>query len=1044
MRFGVSRRSRLLFQVLSPGFMVLALINSHSNLARGDENKAPAAGQVNFTRQIRPILSNHCFRCHGPDQETLKADLRLDVKDAVFAPQRSLIVPGDRSKSVLFQKISASAPEEKMPPEGGKPLSPAQIELIGTWIDQGANWNEHWAFVTPKPPEIPTVQNALWTRNAIDRFVLSTLEKNALSPQPEADRETLIRRVTLDLTGLPPTPEEVDVFLLDNTPDAYEKLVDRLLMSPHYGERMALDWLDAARFADTHGYHIDSGRDMTRWRDWVIASFNDNMPFDRFTIEQIAGDLLPNATLSQRVASGFNRNHMINFEGGAIPEEYLNNYIVDRVNTTGTVWLGLTVNCSQCHDHKYDPIGQREFYQLYAFFHNLPELGLDGVKGNAKPFIKAPSAEEQQQLDALAAKLTALQQQLGDANPEVDAAQVAWESSDPTRNDTKWAAVKPSQVTSAGEANLRTMDDASILAFGKNPGHETYTIVLDHPGDTLTGLKIEALPDDGLKGKGPGRSNNGNAVLTNVSLSAAPLAGGDAETIKLATAAADFHQTDFSPEKAIDADPASGWGIYPQTGVPHWLVVLPAAPITKTGGMKLTVTLEFKSPYFNHQFGKMRISTTGSAEPKGTQSLSEDLLKALALPRDQRTPEQAAAIRDYYRVNVSEALVPLRNEIAIVKTAQAELDQRIPTAMIMEELPQPRDTFMLTRGQYDKPGEKVLPGVPAALPPFPDGSPKNRLGLAQWLVSSTNPLTPRVIVNRYWQSYFGTGIVKTSEDFGSQGELPSHPDLLDFLSTHFVQSGWDVKGIQRMIVTSSTYRQSSHVSKESIGRDPENRLLARGPRLRLPAEFIRDQALFVSGLLNAKIGGASVSPYQPAGIWEDLAYREDGANFTAQSYSQSHGEDLYRRTMYTFWKRTAPPPTLVTFDAPDRETCTVRRSRTNTPLQALVLMNDPTYVEAARKFAERIIQHGGESPERRIEYAFRNAIARRPSGDEKSVLLQVLNNQLALYRADPQTAEKLVQVGESPRNANLDVAELAAWTMIANVILNLDETLTKG
>jgi hypothetical protein len=795
-------------------------------LSRADPGRPAAPGKVeapiDFNRQIRPILSENCFVCHGPDEKQRKVKLRLDTRDGALKELRDgghAIVPGKSSESVLIERVTADRASRRMPPATtGKRLTPAQVELLKRWIDQGANWSEHWAFVAPKRPALPKVKNTTWARNGIDYFILARLEKEGLKPSAEADRVRLIRRVTLDLTGLPPTPAEVDAFVNDASPQAYEKVVDRLLASPHYGERMALEWLDAARYADTHGYHIDSGRDMTRWRDWVIDSFSKNLPFDRFTVEQLAGDLLPEATLEQKVASGFNRNHMINFEGGAIPQEYLTAYIVDRVNTTATVRLGLTVACAQCHDHKYDPISQKEFYQLYAFFHNVPENGLDGSKGNAAPTLKLP--------------------------------------------------------TRAQEEKLRQLDDAI---------------------------------------------------------------------------------------------------------------------------------------------------------------------------RAQAQQVKAAASKEEAK--------KLQAELGRLQKEKAAVEKQVRTTMVMQELPKPRDTYLLIRGEYDKKGEKVIAGTPAALPPLPRHAPANRLGLAKWLVDPSNPLTARVAVNRTWQMFFGTGLVKTAEDFGSQGELPSHPELLDWLAVEFMegpaastkrQAGrWDVKALVRLIVTSATYRQSSAVTKEPLARDPENRLLARAPRLRLQAEFIRDQALAVSGLLNRDIGGASVFPYQPAGLWEELAMRGDSKNWSAQFFEQSKGRDLYRRSMYTFWKRTSPPPQMLTFDAPDRESCTVRRSRTNTPLQALVLMNDPTYVEASRKLAERLMAHA-DSTDERIAFAFRLATGRHPVEKEVEVLRRVYNLQLNRYRQDAKAALRLLSVGESPRDERFTPAELAAWTIVASTILNLDETITKG
>jgi mono/diheme cytochrome c family protein len=779
-----------------------------------------AASAVDYNRDVRPILSANCFKCHGPDEDDREADLRLDVRAAALAPAGSgapAIVPGKPEQSGLVKRVFSDKRGTMMPPpESGKTLTDAQKAALRAWIAQGAPYQSHWAYHAPRRQAVPAVKTPDRVHGPLDAFILARLEREGLEPAPEADRATLIRRVTLDLTGLPPTPAEVDAFLADARPDAYERLVDRLLASPRYGERMALDWLDAARFADTHGYHIDSGRDMTRWREWVIDAFNRDLPFDRFTVEQIAGDLLPAPTLEQKVASGFNRNHMITFEGGAIPEEYHAAYVVDRVNTTGTVWLGLTIACAQCHDHKYDPLTQKDFYRFYAFFNNVPENGLDGSKGNAAPMIAAPDAAQRRALARLA-----------DARRDAE------------------------------------------------------------------------------------------------------------------------------------------------------------------------------------EFADFQSRTTG--------------------------PTFAALDR-----------------LDAARKAEGDFQKTIPTAMVMSEMGRPRDTFLLIRGAYDKKGEAVAAGVPSFLPPLPAGSKADRLGLARWLVDPSNPLVGRVVVNRLWQAFFGVGLVRTAEDFGATGEPPSHPELLDALAVEFAApdapgaTAWDVKRLVRGFVTSATYRRRSSASAALIARDPENRLLARGPRYRLPAEVVRDQALALAGLLNGEIGGKSVSPYQPPGLWEELMSREDGKNWSAQTYSQSHGKDLYRRTMYTFWKRTSPPPSLATFDAPDRETCTVRRARTNTPLQALVLLNDPTYVEAARKLAERVLHDGAVTDADRVACAFRLAAARPPRPAESAVLLDVLRSDRDRFRADPAAARRLLAVGESPRDDRLDAAEHAAWTTVASVILNLDEVLNKN
>jgi hypothetical protein len=1012
---------------------------------------------VDFNRQIRPILSENCFRCHGPDEKERKAKLRLDTRAGALKELRSgghAIIPGHANKSALVERILAADPGERMPPpKSNKKLTAEQIDLLKRWIDQGAKWSEHWAFVPPTRPALPPVKDKSWPRNAIDHFILARLEQEGLKPSREADRVRLIRRVTLDLTGLPPTPAEVDAFLADRSASAYEKVVDRLLASPHFGERLALEWLDAARYADTHGYHIDAGRDMTRWRDWVIEAFNTNLPFDRFTVEQLAGDLLPKATVEQKVASGFNRNHMINFEGGAIPAEYHNAYIVDRVNTTATVWLGLTVACAQCHDHKYDPISQKEFYQLYAFFHNVPENGLDGSRGNAAPTLKAPTRRQKERLRELDEVIRLAEARLTAPDAALDAAQAEWEKTATSAGVVGWALLDKVQARARGGAKLTQLEDGSLLASGPNPATDTYTVEgFTKPG-RITAIRLEALPHASFTAKGPGRSVNGNIVLTDVRLAVGPAdKGRPPVAVPLGSASADFSQKGYPVANAIDRDPRSGWAIHPEVGKPHSAVFALTTPLDLKPGSLLTVTLDFQSMSGQHQLGRFRLGVTAAANPHGKNALPQTILTILTTPAARRTPAQQAELRLHYRSHV--AATAGKASLAKLRQERAEIEKKSPTTMVMQEMPTPRPTFMLIRGEYDKKGPKVTAATPAALPPLPKGAPANRLGLARWLVDPGHPLTARVAVNRHWQMFFGTGLVKTAEDFGAQGELPSHPELLDWLAVEFMnptsgplgsgsKTRWDVKALLRLIVTSATYRQSSVVTPELLAKDTENRLLARGPRLRLPAEFIRDQALAVSGLLNREIGGASVFPYQPAGLWQELASRGDSKNWSAQFFVQSHGKDLYRRTMYTFWKRTSPPPALVTFDAPDRETCTVRRSRTNTPLQALVLMNDPTYVEASRQLAERLMKQA-ETTDERITLAFRLTTARRPEAKEMEILRRVFHRQLDRFRKDTKAALRLLAVGEAPRDERLPAADLAAWTVVASVVLNLDETITKG
>jgi hypothetical protein len=854
-------------------FMLAIIVGLQGSFSQCAARAQSPSEAVDFNREIRPILADTCFTCHGPDAGTRQAELRLDLATEAIADRGGYqaISPGKAESSEAIRRIfSDDAAEQMPPPDAKKQLTHDQKLLLRKWVEQGAIYQEHWSFRTPQRSQPPTVQGASHAvRNEIDAFIAARLQHEGLSMSPEANRETLVRRVTFDLTGLPPTIEELDAALHDESPDWYEAVVDRLLNSPRYGERMAVEWLDAARYADTHGFHIDSHRDMWRWREWVINAFNSNMPFDQFTIEQLAGDLLPGATVEQRLATGFNRNHPINFEGGAIPEEYLTAYIVDRVNTTGTVWLGLTIGCAQCHDHKYDPISQQDYYKFYAFFNNVPEQGLDGREGNAVPVMQAPTLQQQQQISDIQSQIARLESELATRRKTAVEEFAAWE---------------------------HQFRDGSALP-------------------TVLGANIAKV----------------------------------AEALFIA-----------------------------------YLTTIPGP---------------------------------------------------------ERTADQQRFIEEYFFIAVDSKSQTLQHELNDVRHRLAELEKSIPTSMVMQELEQSRDTFLLERGQYDKHRERVSAGVPAIFPAVPNGNPANRLGLAHWLVDPANPLTARVIVNRFWQIYFGTGLVKTAEDFGTQGEWPSHPELLDWLATEFLRTGWDVKAMQRLIVTSATYRQTSATTPTVHQRDPENRLLARGPRFRLSAEMIRDNALFVSGLIVEKIGGPSVLPYQPPGLWEEMAHVGD-TKFTAQKYVQGHGEDLYRRSMYTFWKRTVPPASLNTFDAPDREFCIVRRLRTNTPLQALVLMNDPTYVESSRKLAERTMRLAA-SPTERIAVAFRLATARRPSGSEVSVLQSLFDKRFAAFSEDPAAAEQLLSVGESARDKQLNPTELAAWTAVASVILNLDETLTR-
>ncbi len=1042
--------------------------------ASADDSNAPRAVTIDFDREVRPILSDNCFACHGPDDKQRKAKLRFDTKEGAFA-KPGVITPGDASKSKLYQRVSSKDQDFVMPPpSSGHKLTEKQIETIKRWIDEGARWEEHWAFVPPKRPEIPKVKNAAWVRNPIDSFILARLEKEGLKPAPEADKTTLIRRVYLDLTGLPPTPADVDAFLADKSPDAYEKIVDKLLASPHYGERMAMMWLDLARYADTHGYHIDSHRDMWPWRDWVIRAFNENKRFDQFTIEQLAGDLLPNATPDQKIATGFNRNHMINFEGGAIPEEYLNEYIIDRVETTSTTWLGLTMGCARCHSHKYDPISQKEFYQFYAFFNSVPELGLDGRTGNAAPVLSLPTDEQKAEQRRLTDAIQDLNDALSDKN--VEPLQREWEKTLAGR-----VAVAPVEgITAHYELDGGLADSSGHYRHGRMlSGDPTFGGGMVGRAVSLDGQTVLSFGDAGSFDAGdgftfalwmrPGIGKIGNVVfqkiedektrrgyelifekthLIDIQRWAAPLTirlisnWPDGAVVIRTKESFDNNEWKHLAFTYDGSGKAAGLKVFLNGKAAEVEVLKDSLDGPIKTGADLIIGSKETGKAYNGGLDDMRFYSRvlGASEIEDL-AVHYPIRAILSGVGGKRTKEEADRLREYFLTYV--APEEMRRQYAELKDASKRkraLDKAILNTMVMMEMGKPRDTFVLARGDYRNKTEKVEPGVPAVLPPLPKDERVNRLTLAKWLVDPNHPLTSRVAVNRFWQMYFGYGIVKTAEDFGAQGEPPVHPELLDWLATEFLRSGWDVKAMQKLIATSATYRQSSRVTPDLREKDPENRLLARGPRFRLPAEIIRDNALAASGLLNDEIGGRSVFPYQPPGLWEEMAF---GDGFSMQEYVQSHGKDLYRRSMYTFWKRTVPPAAMATFDAPDREKCVARRAVTNTPLQALVTLNDPTYVEAARGMAGRALREGGKSVNSQIAYVFRLALARKPSAQEARVLRDLLSQQLINYRKDKKAAGDLLRVGESAVDAKIDQAELAAWTMVASAILNLDETITK-
>ena len=1047
---------------------------------------AAAPPPVSFNREILPILSNNCFACHGPDEKQRKTKFHFDNQESAFV-KPGVIVPGKAAESLLIQHVTSHDPDEQMPPpETGRSLTDKQIDLLRRWIDQGARWDTHWAYVAPTRPEPPTPRTPAWARNPIDQFVLARLDRESLQPSPEADRETLLRRLTYDLTGLPPTPAEVGAFLADRSPDAYENRVDALLQSPHYGERMAVPWLDASRYADTHGYHIDSLRDMWPWRDWVIDAFNRNLPYDQFVVDQLAGDLIPDATREQKIASGFNRNHMINFEGGAIADEYQVEYVVDRVEATSSAFMGLTMGCARCHTHKYDPITQREFYKFYAFFNTVPEQGLDGRTGNAAPVMLLPTHEQQVRLDELSAAIAEKQAALTD--DIVAPLQAAWEpafaeggapsTAAGGTNGTAATAIDGDGLVAHYELDGNFSDVSGRYQRGRTiTGDPTFDAgqigrAVSFDGDTEVSFGNVGAFDRGdrfslavwLRGRGnlpidvfqklddPTHRRGYSwrldditlvgiqkwAARLTISLASEPSSAIRIRTRQRLTLGEWYHV-------AVTYDgsgTAAGLRLY-VNGVPADVEVQQdaLAGSVATDAPLLVGSRALGTPFVG-QIDDLRLySRLLTPEQINELAINDPVRVILSGVLGKRSKDDAAEVRDYFLTfGAPDALRTAYADLKALRKERDAFQKQIPSTMVMAEMARPRDTFVLGRGDYRNQGEKVDPGVPAMLPDLPKDAPPNRLTLAKWLVDPGHPLTARVAVNRFWQMYFGMGIVKTQEDFGVQGDLPSHPELLDWLATELVRSGWDVRAMQRLIVTSSTYRQSSKVLPALLERDPENRLLARGPRMRLPAEMIRDTALSASGLLDDRIGGPSVLPYQPAGLWEEMAF---GEGYSGQQYQQSHGKDLYRRGMYTLWKRTVPPASLATFDAPSREKCTARRSQTNTPLQALALMNDPTYVEAARALAQRTLLEGGKDTKGRIVYAFRLATARQPSGKEVDVLKDLLDGRLKWYRRDRQAALKLLSVGESPRDRRLDIPEHAAWTTVASTILNLDETISK-
>ena len=1170
---------------------------------------------VDFNREIRPLLAKKCFACHGPDEVHREAGLRLDQRDGATKELDSgatAIVPGNSKASELARRISAADDGERMPPkETGITLTEQQIALLKRWIDEGASYAPHWAHVKPTRPAVPAVKQSDWPANGIDHFVLARLEAAGLTPSPRADNYALIRRLSLDLRGLPPTPEEVAAYMEAVAPSlrpsvaqsgadgetegqrdretlAYAALVDRFLQDSAFGERWARMWLDQARYADSRGYGSDPLRpNAWRYRDWVIDAFNANKPYDQFTIEQIAGDLLPEATVEQKVATAFHRNTMTNTEGGTDDEEFRVAAIKDRADTTMQVWMGITIGCAKCHNHKYEPISQQEYYQFYAIFNQTA----DADKGDDSPNLTAPTPEWEAAVKKIDEQIAGLKSKLDSPTSELAAEQAKWEES--LRVAPAWQVLEPAELKAAAGSMLTRLDDGSILASGENPAKDTYTISAKTAASGITALRLEAIPDAALPGGGSGRSASGDFRLTRLAVTAQDadsgakglagrfvrielagkqrilslaevqvFAGGENVAIKgtasqssvafdgpaklaidgntngnyfesksvthnnqeddpwweldlgsdrLIERLAIWNRTDggdaigsrlrgykvqilddkrnvvwqespkdvpspgselavsgvvsvpfssaladFSAEGAsiagLSKSPADGkaaWSVVSRANEPHWAVFVAASPVSRPGSTLLKVTLDFQSDQPQATLGRFRLSVTTDKGVQERLSVPAELLAILDTPADKRTAAQSQQLAAHYRT-ISPALKPVREQIASLEKSKPAA----PTVPVMQELPeaQRRKTWLMVKGNFLNKGDELSPAFPSAFHKLPDDVPRDRLGLAKWLVDPENPLTARVAVNRFWAQLFGAGLVETEEDFGIQGELPSHPELLDWLAVEFQEGSkfkvqgstledaarpWDVKALVKLIVTSETYCQSSRVTSELLTKDPHNRLLSRGARFRLEAEMVRDQALSLAGLLSRKMRGPSVYPPQPEGLWQAAFNGE-------RTWPTSKGEDRYRRGLYTFWRRTIPYPSMTTFDAPSRETCSLRRFRTNTPLQAFVTMNDPVYVEASQALARRIMREGGDSPGARAAYGLRLCLARPPSDEQVAAIAKLYESELAHYRADPAAAAKLATEPLGALPDGVDAAEAAAWTVVANVLLNLDGVLMKG
>ena len=998
---------------------------------------------IQFSTDVRPILADNCFKCHGPDEHDRAADLRLDTRQGMFDNSQS-VIPGDLESELLVRILSNDPDTIMPPPDSGRKLTTAQKDVIRQWIDQGAQYQEHWSLIAPQQPALPDSQGSGWARNEIDRFIEARLTDEKLSPNSDADRNTLIRRLSLDLTGMPPSHELFRKYTELADENWYEQLVDELLRSPHYGEHMTRYWLDAARYGDTHGLHLDNYREMWLYRDWVIKAFNSGMPFDQFAIEQLAGDLLESPSEQQLVATGFNRAHVTTNEGGSIVEEVYVRNVVDRVATTGTVFMGLTVGCAQCHDHKFDPISQKDFYQLFAFFNSLNGNAMDGNIKDHAPVLRVMNQNQKNTNETLIQQITKVKQELNDALNN-------YEYVEPTVEE-----------LASGPFSYTWIDDTIPAGASKQ---QSWNEVTTENGKVHSGnvARVQKAPSRQMvqhfiQNAPPIRAESGDTFFVYIYLDSSDLP----DQIML-----QFNDGNWE-HRAYWGDNVINWGQDKSPSRYH-MGELPAAdqwvrlevPAETVGFKKLTpvngiaFTQAGGTVYWDDagivsqrvqevaltslkQWTQIKIGSQG-------EGLTGELKKIFATDQATWNENQRAQIRKYFlsEINPESRIViaPMRQRLREAETKLNQFKASIPTTLIWRELDKPKQAYILNRGEYDQKGDEVDRRVPVSIAPWNEEFPKNRLGLARWLLSGEHPLTARVTVNRFWQQIFGTGIVETSEDFGAQGAVPSHSELLDWLSVDFVDNGWDVRRLLKQMVMSSTYRQSSKTTPAKQLADPQNRLLARGPRYRLDAESLRDQALAVSGLLVTTVGGPSVKPPQPDGLWFVVGYSDSN---TVRFKKDSGHDKVHRRSLYTFWKRTAPPPQMSTFDAPTRETCTVRRERTNTPLQALLLMNDPQYIEAARWLAQQILSLDVTTEEQRMKLIYQHALFQEPDANTMHLLLQTLRQNRLEFKRSPDQAKELIAIGESPAPAKFEPTELAAWTMIANLIMNMDQFVCKN